>query len=267
MTTFKIKSWPWKEVCGESFDESEPIENVEEEFEKVIDQFIGMIVSHPQKKSKSDEVASQDEINNFAGDAGITTLDDIAYKQLKPDKKMNMVKVPNWKKTQLGVFTSKKKKPDAKIAGSILKKMQAGVADMKTKLDAQIEKRAAEAAKLKLMNAFFNASKAGNVESLEEQLKANDWLLNIPHPQKGGATPVMAAVREKQMGSLKFFLEKKCDLTIEDNFNYTALNWAKDDDLEEFVKVLTDAGCPEGAGSEEEDESEDEGFHAADIIA
>jgi len=144
--------------------------------------------------------------------------------------------------------------------------MKDEVKEMQTKMEAEIKKRAEEAAKLKLMNAFFDASKAGNVESLGEQLKANEWLLNVQHPQKGMGTPAMAAVREKQMDSLKFFLDKKCDLTIEDSFNYTALNWANDDDLEDFIKVLKEAGCPLGAGSDDEDDSEEE-FNAADVIA
>ena len=116
------------------------------------------------------------------------------------------------------------------------------------------------------MSNFFNAIKAGDISGMEAQLKENPWMLSVKHPQKGGATPTIAAVREGQMESLKWLVDNKSDLSVEDNFEWTALNWAKDADKDDFVKALEDMKCPMGSADEDED-SEEEEFNVNEMIA
>mmetsp|Transcript_10991 Transcript_10991/g.26971 ORF Transcript_10991/g.26971 Transcript_10991/m.26971 type:complete len:270 (+) Transcript_10991:96-905(+) len=256
MPGFKCRVWPWSIVIGTEFAEGDEVKDGPEQMGPIVEDFVGLILSHPKKKSSKD-YASQDEINNFARDAGIKSLEDEDYKGLRPDKKMNMVKIQNWKPLLLKPFKGKKA-PAANIMGDIIAKMKAAVADMKVKMEAEIKKRKDEAIMLGKLNKFFDACKISDTASMEESLKAEPWLLNAKHPQKGGGTPCMAAVREGQMKSLEWLIEQKCDFSIEDNFNYTALNWAEDADNEKFITKLKEVGCPMGAGDEDEDEEDDD---------
>ncbi|GAB5363608.1 hypothetical protein AAMO2058_000898300 [Amorphochlora amoebiformis] len=266
--SLKIKAWPWKAVLPKEFKavEGASIADKEAKIGAIIEEFAAMVISHPLKKSSKD-YASQDELNDFAKDAGIPLLEDDDYKGLKPDKKMNMVKIKNWKESVTKQLGGKKKGAPDTIVEDLLEKMKSAVGSMKTSVEAAIKKRAEEAAKLKTMNTFFNAIKAGDIKSLDSQLKANSWLLDVNHPQKGNSTPIMVAAREKQAGSIKWLLESKCDLTVTDSFDWTALNWAKDNDYEEGIKLLEDAGC-EAAADEDEDEDDDDGeFHVNEVIS
>eukprot|EP00472_Partenskyella_glossopodia_P002979 CAMPEP_0197524748 /NCGR_PEP_ID=MMETSP1318-20131121/9754_1 /TAXON_ID=552666 /ORGANISM="Partenskyella glossopodia, Strain RCC365" /LENGTH=269 /DNA_ID=CAMNT_0043077769 /DNA_START=63 /DNA_END=872 /DNA_ORIENTATION=+ len=269
MSKYKFRSWPFKKALPEAeykAVEGAEVPDREDQLKKVIDDLVGMVISHPMKKSGAAFV-SQDDLNNFAKDAGVSVVEDEEYKSFKPDKKMNMVKVDGWKTLLIKPFKGKKAPKDDVIA-DIIAKMSGSVEGMKKNLQAAIEKRAAEDLKLKKMNKFFDACKYNKPEDLESGLAAEPWVLNVRHPQKGNSTPIMVATRNKQMDVVKWLIEKKCDLSIEDSFNWTALNWASEDSLDDFVKVLEDAGCPMGAGDEESEEEESDGdFHVADAIS
>eukprot|EP00470_Lotharella_oceanica_P005511 CAMPEP_0170175006 /NCGR_PEP_ID=MMETSP0040_2-20121228/8156_1 /TAXON_ID=641309 /ORGANISM="Lotharella oceanica, Strain CCMP622" /LENGTH=275 /DNA_ID=CAMNT_0010416851 /DNA_START=69 /DNA_END=896 /DNA_ORIENTATION=- len=271
MTTYKVKSWPWRKVLPEEFEEGDELKEAVPEFEKVIQGLLDLCLEHPRvgkklKKSPS-KLMDKDMLDIFADDAGLGFMPDDDYKELKPDKKMYMVKMDTWRNNMLSQF-KKRKAPSAKIAGSILKKMQEALVKMKADTKTNLEKKAAEEAHFKTMNKFFNAAEEEDLELMDECLKADPWLLNEGHKQKAGATCVMIAVRAKKLKSVKHLIEKKCDLAKEDNFNWTSLNWANEDAedevMAEIIKVLEAAGCPEGEG-EDDDDSDD--FNLAEAAA
>merc|ERR1711988_2064736 len=99
--------------------------------------------------------------------------------------------------------------------------------------------------------------------------KDTAFLLNHKNIDKGESTPIMVAVREKATKSVEWLIKKGADMTIEDSFQWTALNWAIEAENEDMQKILTDAGCKPGSGAQGSDEESDsdEGFNAYAAIS
>jgi len=256
------------EEYEESADKAGP-----EEFEKVIMGLIDLVFEHPKvgkklKKSAS-KLMDKDMLDIWAADVGLGICPDEAYSALKPDKKMYMVKLDTWKNNMLSQF-KKKKAPSEKIAGTICKKMEECLKKMKDDMKSNLERKAAEEARLKVINEFFDTVLTGDTSKIDECIKANAFLLNEPHPQKGNATALIFATRNKALGGVKHLIELKCDVNKQDNFNWTAMNWANeeedDEKMKEVIKALTDAGCEANDDDEDDDDSDDD-FNLAQAVA
>jgi len=269
--TYKMRSWPWKHACGTEQAVAEVKEPMDPkakiaEGKKVCAEFVELILTHPKKKS-SRELASQEDINQACYDAEVPSIDDQSWQGLRPDKKTFMIRTKDWANGMVKAW--KKKPPSDAIFESVISKMKAFNIKIAEGIKTKEAERVAVKKERKIVAAFFDALVAENHESCDEQLKATPWLLNFKNRDKGFSTPVMVAVRENAVKSVEYLIKKECDMTIEDSFNWTALNWAVENDNEELQKILKDAGCKVGSGAQgSDDESDSDGsFNAYAAIA
>lgn len=265
--TFKFRSWPWKNVMGVEHPVTEGAEEAKDaldQYKKVFADFSALIESIPKKKSAVG-AASHDDFLKFCEESKCATCDEEQFKQFKPDKKMQMVKLENIQAMQLKPL--KKKGPPADIFPGIIAKMTEFIKTWKAEMKATAEKRAKHKAYMAKLTTFFNAVANEELESVTEQLskEENKFLLNVRNPQKADGTPVMIAARNNKPKSVKYLLDAKCDLVIEDSFQWTALNWAEEQENQEIIKMLEEAGCEMGSAKDSDDSSDSEGDMACAI--
>lgn len=264
-TSIKFRGWPFKQVLTGDFKTVETkteIKAQKEGLTKLFGEFVGLVQERKKKGSK--EVLSQDDFNAFSEDCKVPKCEDDAFKSLRPDKTM-CIKPENWVNALVKPY--KKKGLPAGTYDDVTTKLAALLADWKTMLVKAEEARIAEKKRLTIVATFFKAVKAGDTKTQASMLDAEEtsYLLNYRNENKGFSTPIMVATREKNIESINFLLGRKCDLKIMDSFEWTALNWARSEELAEIEKILVDAGCEVGTGSQDSDDEsdeEDEDFNA-----
>lgn len=100
------------------------------------------------------------------------------------------------------------------------------------------------------------ACENGEVATVESMVKEDGKLLHVKNEMRANATPFMAASGKCQIEVCKKLLEMKANINAEDNFQWTALNWATQDQKQEMIKFLEENGGEMGEGEMDSDDDD-----------
>lgn len=106
------------------------------------------------------------------------------------------------------------------------------------------------------MANLFIACETGDTKKVKEMILRDKALLNVRNAMRANATPFMAAAGKGQIKTCKNLLAMKADINAEDNFEWTALNWATSEQDKKMIEFLEENGAELGDGDMDEDDED-----------
>mmetsp|Transcript_7139 Transcript_7139/g.9935 ORF Transcript_7139/g.9935 Transcript_7139/m.9935 type:complete len:265 (-) Transcript_7139:176-970(-) len=259
--TYVYKLYPWRDQFelkkGDAVELSK--DKIKEAKELIMTTYMDLLDNYSRKRSAKGSIA-QDEINFMCEDTGCPFIDDFEFAGLKPDKKTWLLDLKSWTNSMLKPLTAKKCGMPGEYYNSFIEGIKSKCEEWKKKVAEKDAEREKEKALKKYLTKLFDTIEAADSkpEDVKKVLEEMPEAVNAKFGSRAGATPLFAAAAKKRKDLCDLLLEMKADVNAQDNFKWTALNWAEENGNTDMMEYLESKGCEMGEGDDDDDDDDDD---------